>query len=305
MKVSDYDQYKYDYKEYWKDRSYENDAERHLLRKTFAKLKGDWFIDIGGSFGRNLDLYYSKYEHPVILDYSLLTLQKNQSEILKTFPNTILIAANAYNLPFRDNSFDGGLMVRVLHHINKPEAYFKELKRVMSQESIYIQEFANKIHIKAALKNLLKPNLSFFSTEPYQQPTHGNHEGTKGEDTYFLNFHPKHIRRLLEENSFVPMKKCGVSYFRIPFLKKHLPNAILRFFETFMQLLLGWTSIAPSIFFISKKINGVSSQKAQRLEDILICPKCNGSLQFTEERAQCVQCKTIYRQDKGIWDFRA
>jgi ubiquinone/menaquinone biosynthesis C-methylase UbiE len=53
-------------------------------------------------------------------------------------------------------------MVRVLHHIEKPEEYFKEAKRVFKKDATYIQEFANKVHIKAKIKALLKRDLSSF-----------------------------------------------------------------------------------------------------------------------------------------------
>ena len=38
MKVSNYDEYKYDYKTYWNGRDYENEAERIFLKKAFKDL---------------------------------------------------------------------------------------------------------------------------------------------------------------------------------------------------------------------------------------------------------------------------
>ena len=132
-KVTDYDFFGYDYANYWSNRRYENEAEKILLTKIFSSKNGNWFLDIGGSYGRLSSTYYKKYTNPIILDYSLQTLVKNK-DILKTkYPNIQLIAANAYKLPFKDNTFDGALMVRVLHHIEKPSTYFEETSKSLPQ----------------------------------------------------------------------------------------------------------------------------------------------------------------------------
>jgi len=117
IEVSNYDFFDYDYAQYWKVRQYEDQAEKHVLEQIFKDKNGKWFVDIGGSYGRLTPTYYNSYTNPILLDYSLKTLQKNYSVIKKQFPNVELIAANAYHMPFKDNVFDGGLMVRVLHHI--------------------------------------------------------------------------------------------------------------------------------------------------------------------------------------------
>jgi len=41
--------------------------------------------------------------------------------LVNKYPGIHLIAANAYKMPFKNNTFDGGLMVRVLHHIENPK----------------------------------------------------------------------------------------------------------------------------------------------------------------------------------------
>ncbi|HVX92614.1 MAG TPA: class I SAM-dependent methyltransferase, partial [Candidatus Dojkabacteria bacterium] len=268
MKLVDYDTYKYDYKNYWNERDYEDKAEESVIETLLKGKSGNWFIDVGGSFGRNLPRYYNKYKHSVIIDYSLETLVKYQSMILKNYPNTILIAANAYKLPFKDNSFDGGLMVRVLHHIEKPAAYFSEIYRVLSSNSSYIQEFANKLHAKARIRALLRLNFSFFNQEPYQQPNQGYNEGTKGEATTFLNFHPKYIKRLMESEGFTIKKDIGASYLRLNIFKKLFSLNLLVLLERILQITVSWLHLSPSIFYLAQKQTRKTLDNNDNLSDI-------------------------------------
>ena len=303
--ISNYDHFDYDYAEYWNDRKYENEAEKHLLSKIFSKYKGKWFLDIGGSYGRLISTYYNRYTNPIVLDYSLKTLQKNYPIIQSKYPNTVFIAANAYKMPFRDDSFDGSLMVRVLHHIEKPQTYYKELTRILHSRSIYVQEFANKVHIKARLRSLLKGDFSIFSKEPYQQPTSQNFEGTKsGEEALFLNFHPKHIKEMLQEEKMKIKKKYGCSYLRSQQLKKILGEETMISTEKILQKLFGWSNIPPSIVYENNVEDGKGKREFETLEDILACPICHERLVFTTETAHCKKCDKTYQKKENIWDFR-
>lgn len=304
--VSDYDLFSYDYSQYWTKRRYEDLAEKHLLNKMFQQKSGDWFIDIGGSYGRLTSTYDKKYKNPVILDYSAKTLRNNYEVLKNKYPNINLIAANAYKMPLKDNVFDGGLMVRVLHHIENPEGYLKEVRRIMKPKSTYIQEFANKVHLKAILRALLKGNFKIFSKEIYEQPSISVTEGTGDNiEGIFLNYHPGHVKELLEQNNFTLKKKTGCSFLRIPFLKKLFNDQILLFFEKIMQATLSWSNISPSIFLeteVKKKSSDI--EKFETLEDILACPECKGSLHINSDIATCEKCKKVYEKKDNVWDFR-
>lgn len=304
-KIADYDTLNYDYKQYWKNREYENSAEQIVLEKLLTNENGDWFIDIGGSFGRLTPTYYEKYKNCIILDYSLNTLQNNYEYIKKNFPNTILIAADAYHLPFKDNSFNGGLMVRVLHHIEKPKEYFTEAYRIFNNNAVYIQEYANKRHIKAILKGILKFDFSVFSKDPYQQPTKENYEGArKGSYVPFFNYHPKWMNETLREKGFTVLSTTGCSFFRMNILKKIFGTKVLIFFEKIAQTLLSWSNISPSIFIKSSIKKETDIQTGIELKDILLCPKCGGELDIEGENAICKDCKKRYSKKENIWDFR-
>lgn len=308
--VADYDLFDYDYTTYWKNRSYENLAEKNILNNQFNGKRGNYLLDVGGSYGRLISTYYTEYSHPIVLDYSLKTLQKNRDIILSKYPNVELIAGNAYKMPFRDNTFDAALMVRVLHHIEKPTDYYKELQRVMVNNSTYIQEFANKIHIKASLKAIATLSFKFFSKVPYEHPlTNNNAEGTKeGLKGIFYNYHPSDIKEKLEKNGFKITKKIGCSFLRIPFLKKIINENIMLSIEKIFQTTLSWTNIPPSIFYItklSKKETTTKTVPQTNLEEILVCPCCKGKLTFhNNTEAICKKCEKKYYKKENIWDFR-
>lgn len=304
--IANYDHFGYDYSQYWEKRKYENESEKILLSKIFSEYKGKWFLDIGGSYGRLISTYYNRYTNPIVLDYSLKTLQKNYPIIRSKYPNTIFIAANAYKMPFKDDTFDGALMVRVLHHIKDTQKYFNELTRILYHNSIYVQEFANKVHIKARIRGILKGNFSIFSKEPYQQPTSENFEGTKsGEEALFLNYHPKQIRELLKKENMEIKKKYGCSYLRSQKLKSVLGEETMISIEKFFQKTFGWSNIPPSIVYEAQvKDDQASAEKRETLEDILVCPSCHNILEFSPNSAYCKKCKKTYEKKENIWDFR-
>lgn len=304
--ISDYDMFSYDYSKYWTKRRYEDLAEKNLLNGIFKEKKGDWFIDIGGSYGRLTSTYSTRYKNPVILDYSAKTLRSNYEVLKNKYPNIELIAANAYKMPLKDNVFDGGVMVRVLHHIENPEGYLKELKRIMKPKATYVQEFANKIHLKATIRAIFKGNFEIFSKEVYKQPSISLTEGTaENIEGIFLNYHPSHIKELLSKNGFEQKKKVGCSFLRIPFLKTLFNDNILLFLEKIMQKTLSWTDISPSIFVETEvKKKKIKTKEYQKLEDILVCPECKGNLVFNENVAKCKKCKKEYRKKDNVWDFR-
>ncbi|MGI6423303.1 MAG: methyltransferase domain-containing protein [Candidatus Dojkabacteria bacterium] len=305
-RVANYDTLDYNYQTYWLKREYENMAEHILLARIMKNKGGKWFIDIGGSYGRLADIYYKKYKKPIIVDYSLKTLKKNYQYLIQKYPDITLIAANAYNLPFKQNTFDGALMVRVLHHIEKPNQYFKEIYRTIKPNGKYIQEFANKLHIKAVIRAILKLNFSIFTKDPYQQPTQGNFEGArKDSNVAFYNYHYLWVKDLLKKTGFRVVKRYGCSFLRIGFLKKMFSTKVLLLIENLLQKTLSWTNIAPSIFLDSTVIKEDGDMKEyNKLEEILVCPACKSNLEFNSNTAYCKKCSKRFKKEGNIWDFR-
>ncbi|MCB9790874.1 class I SAM-dependent methyltransferase [Candidatus Nomurabacteria bacterium] len=304
-KLANYDKYKYDYKTYWSGREYEHEAEVYALKKLFSDVQGKRMIDLGGSYGRLLDIYYSHFDSVVIVDYSYDTLKKYQKEITERFPNVTLVAANAYKLPFKAGSFDGGIMFRTIHHIEDIETLFNELSQIFIDKSIFILEFANKFHIKAVIKWLLQLDFRNFDLTPYQQKHKDTASGSK-EETVFLNFAPRYIRFKLLENLFKISKSQCVSFLRVSWLKKNLSLGILLTFEKLLQASpINSLNISPSIIYKAQAVNPGNEQFIDsNFEDILACPECKSEISIDGNTASCKSCKKKFVQKAGVWDFR-
>ena len=171
IRKSDYENY--DYREFWEDdkRYYEDRSERIALR---SMLKGvdtsnKLLADIGCGYARLFN-EYSKFQRVILIDYSMKNLRNARervSRFLSDDPekllNVLFISADATAIPIRDDSADTVLTVRVVHHLDRPEKYFDEVKRILKAGSIYIFEFANKRN----LKNILRFMTGKMDTSPF------------------------------------------------------------------------------------------------------------------------------------------
>ena len=197
------------------------------------------------------------------------------------------------------------MMVRVLHHIDTPQKYFSEIIRVLKNNSDYIQEISNKMNIKAVLRNLFRLKPSYFSTNPYQQPSQNQFEGSGGTESVFLNFHPQYIKKLFLNNGISIKRKIGTSFFRSELLKKIVPMKLLILGEGICQTLFSFTDFSPSIFYDTKVGKaGKNKELFNKIEDILVCPKCKSNLIFKRDQSSCTTCKLQFEKVAGIWDFR-
>lgn len=307
-RISVYDKHNYDYSSYWKDRSYEHFAEVNVLQKIFRKMSGNWFVDIGGSYGRHTPQYVQKFHNCVIVDYSLNALKQAQERLSRAgVKNVNFVAANAYHLPFRDNVFEASMMIRVLHHLEEPDSAFSEISRTSCPGSTFILEFANKFHIKAIIRALLKLDLKFFANTPYEVPTQHAGEGALSEESgLFYNFSPSYIRTHLVSHGICPKRTYSLSFFRIPILKKLLPAPLLNTKERFAQALFSWTQLTPSVIkrCTVTKSDSDTNRSASTISDILCCPKCKAELDFHHGKIHCNTCNFDFMKYGQIFDLR-
>ncbi len=304
--ISEYDLHGYDYEDYWKQgRGYEDDSDKLAIQHFIKNEMGDWYIDIGGSYGRLLPTYRSKFLHCVLSDYSIEALKKAKRKLKDgRITNVDLVALNVYNLPFKDNSFNAGQTIRVMHHIEQPEEGLKEISRIIKKNGFFILEFANKIHFLAKIKAILKLKPGFiFSKEPYKQPTKETKQGTKDVGLFF-NFHPNHIKNIVENNGFKIEKKLSVSNLRSQIIKKFLSAKILIKIESFLQKLLSFTTFGPSQYRKLRKVEGERTAASKSVYEIICCPKCKGELTKKGSDLICSECRESFPITFGILDLR-
>jgi len=298
--ISDYDKFNYDYEDYWSNkdvnRNYEDKAERFVIDKLLPRPNppSGWFCDLGGGFGRLMDIYKDRFGGVILSDYSMENLKKAAAKYQQE--NVYFVAANAYHLPFRDKALDSILSVRLMHHIESVPDVLGEISRVTEPGGTALLEFSNKKHFIEVVRAVFgKSTMKPFSLEP-----------TKRGDLFY-NFHPKYVKKELGENQFFVEKKYSVSNFRSGIFKKIFPASLLLFTEKAFRAFFNALDFGPSIFFLAKKSGKkeVLDRDSYDLHDILICPKCgSNNLMFLKNEARCKDCDKNYPILDKVYDFR-
>lgn len=340
IRKSDYENY--DYREFWEDdkRYYEDQSERIALR---SMLKGvdptsKLFVDIGCGYGRLFN-EYSKFQRVVLIDYSMKNLRNARDRISRFLSDDpgklseiLFISADATALPIRDDSVDTILTVRVVHHLEKPEKYLDEVKRVLKSGSLYLLEFANKRN----LKNILRFFAGRMDTSPFSPVPSRVGETIK-------NYHPKDIYKKLAARDIRIKKIISVSNFRLGILKKIFGNKLLIFFESMYQKIFSFITWGPSIFMKGYSVKVLPSgsrystgenytdrgkrespgngkmtggdgkrfsgdlfrESFLNFADILMCPACHSrDLALSGNKIKCGECKNLFSVDGNIIDLK-
>ena len=99
--------------------------------KTYLKSKGRTnLVDIG--CGR---MPYRSELEPLVSTY----IGVDHPEVSKLYPGSKPeILADAKKLPFKENSFDMALLLKVLEHVDSPEKVIKEASRVLKPNGVLI-----------------------------------------------------------------------------------------------------------------------------------------------------------------------
>jgi ubiquinone/menaquinone biosynthesis C-methylase UbiE len=245
MNIANYDDKTYEYKDYWKHRDYENISENIALRKLLPQ-RGESIIDVGGGFGRLIPLYKNRFNGCTVFDYSQKLLDQATESCAKTgIGNVKCVQGDVYKISeIVKQTYDCVLIVRVCHHLMDLDKAVSELSKITKSGGTLIFEFANKLHFKSVMANLLKGNFNYSNEEPVSRAT---------KDVVFLNFHPAYAEKLLIKHGFKIEDRLSVSNFRLGFLKDIVPISILAFLEDALQCPLAIFNFGPSIFLKCKK----------------------------------------------------
>ncbi len=269
-------------------RDYE-DAVEAIALKRLLPSDGKFMLELGAGAGRNTPRYQG-YDRVALLDYSRTQLEQARDR-LGLSDRYLYVAADAYHLPFRESLFDGATMIRTLHHMADPVLALSEVRRVMNLGGVFILEFANKRNFKSILRYWLgKQKWNPFSKEPVEFAELN------------FDFHPKSIRGYLQENQFTIKKQLTVSHFRVGFLKKNIPTALLSKLDSLLQWTGSFAQYSPSVFTRAQAAG--ESEKGLPVDDIFRCVSCGTDLEGFGHDLTCPSCGTIWEYRDGIYDFR-
>jgi ubiquinone/menaquinone biosynthesis C-methylase UbiE len=246
-RADQYNDPKHNYLHYWDGREYEDAAERMAFKRW---LKGKHFkhaVDVGGGYGR-LCIFLEDYADKVTLaepSQQQLDIAKDFLKGHKRIDRQLLQAAD---LKFADGSVDLVTIVRILHHIPDPTAEFKEIARVLSDDGVFIMEFANYKHFRNRVKFALKGKK--FPDAPVDIRSKENQNEN---ELPFVNHNPKTVIRQLAHAGLKVEKTLSVSNLRSPGLKKIMPKKAMLALEKVMQKPLASTYFGPSTFLLIRK----------------------------------------------------
>lgn len=246
-KANQYDDPTFNYQKYWEGRDYENDAEElafHVLlgNQTFEKA-----ADIGGGYGRLAKLLRTYAKQVTVVEPSKQQRDRGK-EFTKGTTGISIVDGQSDKLSFKDGELNLVTMIRVMHHLPKPQPTLNELSRVLAKDGTLILEVANSLHFKSRVKAALK--FQRVSKDPVERRSETN---IKNESIAFVNHHPKIVSDQLKQAGFKVERILSVSNLRSPGLKKVLPEKAMIRIERILQPTLARLYFGPSIFFRARK----------------------------------------------------
>lgn len=268
-------------------REYEDLAERIALRRLLPP-EGDRLLELGAAFGRLADLY-AGYAQVILLDYAKSGLQEAQARLGRS-ERFLYVVADLYRLPFAPYTCDTVVTVRVLHHLVDAPAAFLQVASVLRPGGAYVLEYANKRHLKAIVRYLLrKQTWSPFEPEPYEFAALN------------FDFHPTWMAHELARAGFRVDAELAVSHFRHPWLKRLGSPQRLATLDGLLQKAGAVCKLAPSIF-LRGRTSGHGAAAAGRL---FRCPVCLGQdLEHAVSGLICRTCEVVWEVSDGIYDFK-
>ena len=152
---------KYEEERFITDRGkYENKNQRDIVFSLNSWENFD-ILEVGCGTGR-FSIEVSRWGSIITaLDPSLSMLEELK-RIIGTKNKIRLIHGSGYELPFKDNTFDGCICINVLSHIPNYEGVFTEIHRVLKPNAFFIFNFPNLYSIllpAGLIVNLRKKSL--------------------------------------------------------------------------------------------------------------------------------------------------
>ena len=268
-------------------RRYEDAVEAVALKRLLSQ-PGNLMLELGAGAGRNTPRY-ADWQRVVLLDYSRTQLVQAR-ERLGDSQRYVYVAADIYKLPFVAGLFDGATMIRTLHHMSDPELALQNVRRVMSENAVFILEFANKRNLKAIFRWITGKQ----EWNPFDQ------QQVEFAELNF-DFHPKAIRKLLKETGFTLKKQLSVSFFRANWFKKHVKHDQLVAIDSALQPIGAWAQFTPSVFTRSLTSGGSPTPGEN---EFFRCPICGHPLPESGSSQNCPGCGRTWEYRDGIYEFR-
>lgn len=292
-----------DFREYWTGRSKEllHNSECRILAELLPPQQG-WFVDIGAGFGRLVPRYTAPDRKIVLVDYAMNHLEMAAKEYADL--DLHYIAADAYNLPFRNEVFSSGVCIRLFHHIVRATPFLEEVSRVFRRRSHIVMTYMNR----RSLLRVFRYGLSSLERthEEMSPQLFGTHPAYFAQAAAVAGLRVKRtqgtglVHQITHEIKFIE-----------DFIDRN-PTAFgaARIAERVSDKSLGGLRLALMQYALLEKENGDDGlpdppETNSTLLDILMCPSCHSSsLEAVEEGLVCQDCEKMYPKQGEVYDFR-
>lgn len=276
------------------ERAYEDRVEAVALRRLMP-AQGELLLELGAGAGRNTPRYQG-FQRVVLLDYSRTQLQQAQVRLGRS-ERYLYVAADIYRLPFAGGVFDAATMIRVLHHMSAAPLALQQVRRVLQPQAVFVLEYANKQNLKAILRYMLgRQTWNPFDQQPVEFTALN------------FDFHPRAVRRWLNEAGFAVQRQLTVSHFRLGLLKRWAPLGLLVALDSLAQYSGNWWQLTPSVFVRAEATGPAGVANPAGPFDghaLFACPACSSHpLQEDPHALLCRACGSSYPLVDGIYDFR-
>ncbi|MEX2144128.1 MAG: class I SAM-dependent methyltransferase [Anaerolineales bacterium] len=270
------------------DRQYEDQVEAIAIQRLLPK-SGTLLLEVGAGAGRNTPRY-NGFAQIVVMDYSTTQLEQAQAQ-LGSSHRYIYVAADVYKLPFVNGLFDTATMIRVIHHMAAPPEALAQIRQVLRPGGTFLLEYANKRNLKAIFRYWLgKQDWNPFDQRPIEfVPLN-------------FDFHPKAMRRWLDEARFSIARQLTVSHLRVGWAKRWLPLKLLVGLDALFQPSGALWQYTPSVFV---RADATGESPLATPGTFFKCPECGTAL--PEAKAEHLDCSGCGRQwgfKNGIYNFK-
>jgi len=280
-----------DYRTVWQRPrgAFEERFEGRLISRLLVPQPG-WFVDVGAGYGRLYPFYRGTERSVVMVDYAVNLLEL-AAESYGDEPNVHFVAANAYHLPFRPETFSGALSIRTFHHMAHPEKFFAEFGRVLRGGSDAVLEYSNKRNLLRVLR-------------------YGKSSLRRDHEQYHSDLlfgtHPNYLSELASAAGLAVTGSGGTGFLSRLITERTRPVAsLLNGAEAGLDSVLGPRGLAPVSFAaLRKKGHSAAAALGEGLLEILCCPVCSALVEAEPDGMRCVSCAARYPRVGAVLDFR-